>query len=35
MDFDFLLHELGGNDQQVTYDQLFNAIEKLYSQLAK
>ncbi|CAF2056330.1 unnamed protein product [Rotaria magnacalcarata] len=32
-DFNFLLNELGGSDQQVTFDQLFNAVEKLYSQL--
>ncbi|CAF3568285.1 unnamed protein product [Rotaria sp. Silwood1] len=32
-DFTFLLNELGGSDQQVTFDQLFNAVEKLYSQL--
>lgn len=32
-DFAFLLNQLGGSDQQVTFDQLFNAVEKLYTQL--
>ncbi|CAF3532644.1 unnamed protein product [Rotaria sordida] len=34
-DFTFLLNELGDSDQQVTFDQLFNAVEKLYSQLVE
>ncbi|CAF0779640.1 unnamed protein product [Adineta steineri] len=33
LDFNFLLNQLGGADQQVTFDQLFHAVEKLYSQL--
>ncbi|UJR37775.1 hypothetical protein I4U23_030467 [Adineta vaga] len=35
LDFAFLLNELGGSDQQVTFDQLFNAVEKLYSELVE
>ncbi|CAF0970122.1 unnamed protein product [Adineta ricciae] len=35
LDFAFLLNQLGGSDQQVTFDQLFNAVEKLYSELVE
>lgn len=35
IDFAFLLNELGGADQQVSFEQLFSAVEKLYGQLVE
>lgn len=32
-DFAFLLNQLGGSEQQITFEQLFSAVENLYGQL--